>query len=41
MEAGLAAYGRRLLPDLTRSEPLGRQNADTQSLRRDLFRPWR
>jgi hypothetical protein len=40
--AGLAdTYGRSLLPDPNRVEPIGRQSADTVSLVRDLFNPWR
>jgi hypothetical protein len=38
---GLAAYGRTLLPDPSRPEPLGRSaNADVKALIRDRFDPW-
>ena len=38
---GLSAMGRNLLPDPTRPEPLGRGPADTSSLVRAGFSPWR
>jgi hypothetical protein len=39
---GLSAFARSILPDPKRPEPLGRSaNADTASLRRDAFNPWR
>jgi hypothetical protein len=36
-----ALYGRSVVDDPTRPEPIGRANADTTSLVRDLFHPWR
>jgi hypothetical protein len=36
-----AAYGRTILPDPTRPEPLGRSTADPRPLLRDQANPWR
>jgi hypothetical protein len=42
MGGGLAdTFGRVLLDDPYRPEPIGRQIGDTSSLRRDGFNPWR